>query len=138
MRARVVMHLGVPVALEDLRRDGRGQQAQPRADRLLDLRGEVREGADRARELAERDRRPARGRAASRWRCSSACHSAIFRPKVIGSAWTPWVRPIIGACLWRKARSRTASIRSTEVGADEVAGVAHQDARARCPRRPRR
>ena len=30
----------------------------------------------------------------------------------MGSAWTPWVRPIIGACLWRKARSRTASMRS--------------------------
>ena len=51
-------HLGVPVALEDLRRDGRGQQAQPRADRLLDLRRQVREGAHGARELAVGDRGP--------------------------------------------------------------------------------
>ena len=28
----------------------------------------------------------------------------------MGSAWTPWVRPIMAACLWRKARSRTASM----------------------------
>ena len=48
----------------------------------------------------------------ARCRCSSACHRAIFRPKVMGSAWTPWVRPIIGACLWRRARSCTAAIRS--------------------------
>ena len=47
------------------------------------------------------------------WRWSSACQSASFRPNVIGSAWTPCVRPIIAACLWRKARSRSAAIKST-------------------------
>ena len=49
----------------------------------------------------------------TRWRCSSAYHSAIFRPNVIGSAWTPWVRPIIGARLCRSARSFTASASET-------------------------
>ncbi len=45
-------------------------------------------------------------------RCSSACQRASLSPKVMGSAWTPCVRPIIGACLCRRARSRTASMRS--------------------------
>ena len=51
-------HLGVAVALQDLRGDRRRQQPQLRADRLLDLRRQVREGAHRARELAEGDRGP--------------------------------------------------------------------------------
>ncbi len=29
----------------------------------------------------------------------SSYHRASFRPKVIGSAWMPWVRPICGVCL---------------------------------------
>ena len=51
-------HLGVPVALEDLRRGRRRQQTELRADRLLDLRRQVREGPHRAGELAVGDRRP--------------------------------------------------------------------------------
>ena len=46
----------------------------------------------------------------SRSRCSSAYQSASFSPKVIGSAWTPCVRPIIGVCRCSSARSRTASM----------------------------
>ena len=47
----------------------------------------------------------------SRSRCSSAYHSASFTPKVIGSACTPCVRPIIGVRRCSSARARTASIR---------------------------
>ena len=49
----------------------------------------------------------------SRSRPSSAYHSASFRPKVIGSACTPCVRPIIGVrrCLERARRRRRAARR---------------------------
>ena len=61
----------------------------------------------------------------SRSRCSSAYHSASFRPKVIGSAWTPCVRPIIGVRRCSSARARTASIAAGDVLDDQVAGLAH-------------
>ena len=51
-------HLGVAVALEDLRGDGRRQQPELRADRLLDLGRQVRERPHGARELAVGDRGP--------------------------------------------------------------------------------
>ena len=44
-----------------------------------------------------------------RARPSSACHRASFSPKVIGSACTPWVRPIIGVSRCSRARSATAA-----------------------------
>jgi len=39
----------------------------------------------------------------------SSAHRAILRPKVIGSAWMPWVRPIITVSLCSKALFRSAS-----------------------------
>ena len=42
-------------------------------------------------------------------RPTSAYQSASFRPNVIGSAWTPCVRPIIGVRRCSNARSRIAS-----------------------------
>ena len=42
-------------------------------------------------------------------RSHSAYHSASFRPKVITSACTPCVRPIIGVCLCSSARALIAS-----------------------------
>jgi hypothetical protein len=50
--------LGVHVALDDLRGDGRGLESEARADPLLHLRVEVRERADRAADLADRDGLP--------------------------------------------------------------------------------
>ena len=100
--------LGVAVALDDLRRDRRGLEAEPRADRRFDRRVEVRERADGPGELADVDRGARRGEPA---RCSaaiSAYQSASFRPNVIGSACTPCVRPIIGVCWCSSARSRIA------------------------------
>ena len=40
----------------------------------------------------------------SKARVNSSCISAIFKPKVIGSAWMPWVRPTITVCLNSCAR----------------------------------
>jgi len=42
-------------------------------------------------------------------RCVSAYQSASFRPNVIGSACTPWVRPIIGVRRCSSARARMAA-----------------------------
>ena len=77
-------------------------------------------------------------RTRSRSRCSSAYHSASLRPNVIGSACTPWVRPIIGVRRCSSARSATAAISAGEVLDDQVAGLAHLDAPAPCRRRRRR
>ena len=40
-----------------------------------------------------------------RVRSRSACrhHRATFVPNVVGSAWTPWVRPIMAVSRWRSA-----------------------------------
>ena len=58
-------------------------------------------------------------------RASSAYHSASFRPKVIGSACTPCVRPIIGVRRCSSARVRTACISPSRPFEDQVAGLAH-------------
>ena len=120
-------HLGVAVALQDLRRDGR--RLRGRAARTPPPRRRA-AGARRCRPRpracpprSSRGRAPAR----SRSRASSAYQSASFRPKVMGSACTPWVRPIIGVCLVLGARaSCTASRSAVQVREDQVAGVAHQ------------
>ena len=48
--------LRVAIALDDLRRDGRGLEPEPTADGGLDRRRQVGEGADRARDLADAPR----------------------------------------------------------------------------------
>ena len=118
--------LGVAIALDHLRRDRRRLEAEPPADVGFDRRGEVRERADRAGDLADAiDRRGRAGRARGR-AASSAYHSASFRPNVIGSACTPCVRPIIGVRRCSNARvadgRAPAPSRSVE---DQVAGLAH-------------
>ena len=58
-------------------------------------------------------------------RPTSAYQSASFRPNVIGSAWTPCVRPIIGVRRCSNARSRIASASAVEIGEHEIAGLPH-------------
>ncbi len=58
-------------------------------------------------------------------RSSSASHTASFSPKVIGSACTPWVRPIIGVHLCSRARSRIAS-----ASAFALSSIRSQDSRS--------
>jgi len=85
----------VQVALHDLRRDRRGPQAELLADVGLDARRQMGAGAHAPEKLAT----AAVARAASS-RCSarpnSSYISASFKPKVVGSAWMPWLRPIMG------------------------------------------
>ena len=103
-RARV-QHLGVTVAREHL---GRGHRLQPEvlAHVALDRRIDVRVRADRARELADRDRAPGPAPAV-RDRGEPACaQSASLAPNVVGSAWMPCVRPTIGVS--RNSRARLA------------------------------
>ena len=49
------------------------------------------------------DSRAAARRVRSRSSCSA--HSATLAPNVVGSAWMPWVRPIITVRRWVRARS---------------------------------
>ena len=65
-------------------------------------------GADRARELADRDaaRRP---RSRLRLRSASKAKPARRSPKVVGSAWTPWVRPTQRCRACSSARATSAS-----------------------------
>ena len=61
----------------------------------------------------------------SRWRLRrvSATQPASLNPKVVGSAWMPWVRPIITVSLWARAwRVRTCSS-LVQVLLDQVHGV---------------
>ena len=76
-----------------------GLQTELLADVALDARIEMRVRADRAAELADADAF-ARLRQAllARGRIRRYI-SASFSPNVIGSAWMPWLRPIIGVNL---------------------------------------
>ena len=116
---------GASVALDDLRGHGGRFQAEPLAD-----------ARPRSRDRGARTCRPrlksfprdtmSRARSArSRSRRSSTYQSASFRPKVIGSAWTRWVRPIIGV---GRCSSRTLPNRFQQGGEgphDQVAGLPH-------------
>ena len=79
----------------------------------------------RRRRTACPPRRRRRRRASRRrWRRSSTAKPSSTSPKVVGSAWTPWVRPIIGVC--RNSSARTSIARSAALDAvdQQLAGVA--------------
>ena len=92
------------VARDHLRGDGGRLQAQARADFFLGFRADVAEGADRAGDFADAQILGGGVRGASRLRVISSYQSASFRPKVMGSAWMPWVRPICDGVLEFEAR----------------------------------
>ncbi len=100
--------LGVPVALQDLRRARRGLEAEPLAgDALhLGLGGGV--GADGAGELARRAGPRSRGRAAPGRGRGANAQPASLSPNVVGSAWTPCVRPMHIVSRCSSARATTA------------------------------
>ena len=61
----------------------------------------------------------------SRTRPNSSYISAIFRPKVRGSAWMPWLRPIIGVSLCARACSAAAARTSStpRISRSQVAAI---------------
>ena len=91
--------------------------------------------ADRARQLADRDRvaRPARSRSRSRRTCSA--QSASLAPNVVGSAWMPWVRPTIGVSRNSRARVAIAASSAAAAPSMQVDGPRQLQRRARCRRR---
>ena len=98
--------LGVAVALHDLRRDRLEAEAEPRAARPpRPRRVEVREGADRARDLADRGLARARARGAPRSRRSSC----VEAPAASARRW--WARRGCRACGRRTAVRRCSSAR---------------------------
>ena len=117
--------LGVAIALDDLRGDRRRLQAEAPADVGLDRRRQVREGADRARELADADDRRGRARRAR-------CRGRSRRTTAPASARTSSARRgrracgRSSACADARARGRGSRRSSAvEILQDHVAGLAH-------------
>ena len=54
-------------------------------------------------------------------RCVSEYQLAILKPKVMGSAWMPWVRPIMGVSLNSHARRFEHFGEAFEILRDELA-----------------
>ena len=86
----------VQIPRHHLRGNGARAQAQFPANRPLHRQGEMRAGADRPGKFADRHPRADRFQPLRRARVNSSYINAIFKPKVVGSAWMPWLRPIIG------------------------------------------
>ena len=128
-RCARVQHFGVAVARQHLRR-GHGSQPEARANVTLDGRIDVRVRTDRARQLADGDRRRAPRRSRSRSRRTCSAHSASLAPKVVGSAWMPCVRPTIGV-------SRNSCARSDDRGLERDRGRDDAVERARHLQRER-
>jgi hypothetical protein len=105
----------VSIARDDLRRDRLGAKAQAPERVGLDGGREVRVGADGARDLAPRDLL-ARGAEVREAAADLARWPASAMPKVVGSAWMPCERPIIGVlrcCSTRPTNAATsASVRT--------------------------
>ena len=136
-RARVGHHLGVAVALQDLGRDRGGPQPEPRAHRLLDVGGQVREGPHRARELAHRDRGPraveaaaggaaaprTRGRASGRRSSARRGRRGCARSSACACGARPApAPPSIRSTRSSRTRSQASRMRIGEGGVHDVGG----------------
>ena len=122
------------------RRAGRagGSASRPAPARGRGARTRAARARDRSPRRCRRRRRAcrrasprARARAASRPRSSSNAQPASLSPKVVGSAWTPCVRPIadVVAVLLARARRRRRARASMPVE-EERAGLADLQRRA--------
>ena len=101
--------MGVAVTLDDLGRDRLNTEAERVTDFLLDIRRHMGVRTNGAGDLADRDLYsvpPRVGRAAA---LSSSYQTSSFMPKVVGSAKTPCVRPIVRVSRCSIARRPTAS-----------------------------
>ena len=110
---------------------GSDAQAQLLRDMLFDARVDVGEGADRAGDRAGGDllARRDQPRAGAR---ELGVGQASLRPKVVGSAWMPWLRPMVGVSLCSKARRFERGEQRVDVGDQDVAGAAAAARRGRC------
>ena len=82
------------VAGDHLRRQGIGLEAESLAGDALDLGLDLRVRPDGARQLADAIRLDSARATRARARSSSKAQPASFQPNVVGSAWTPCVRPM--------------------------------------------
>ncbi len=130
------LKFGVDVALHDLRGDGRGAEAQLLADVSLDAWRQVRARADCAGDFADGHDIADAIRGGAARGANSSCISASFRPKVVGSPWMPWLRPMQGVNLCSFARRAMTGSNCLHVGDQDVRAIASSARRNRC--RPRR
>ena len=94
-------------------RAARRRSARPRVDRRVLRR--------RRRRACRRACRRARARRRARSRSSANAQPASFSPNVVGSAWTPCVRPMQSVSRCSSARATTASKRAVEPVEDRAA-----------------
>ncbi len=81
-------------------------------------------------------RRPARRRPRLRW--ASKAKPASLRPKLVGSAWTPWVLPTARVSDLLAGASRQRLHQPAGAGEDQLARHPAAGARGPCRARPRR
>ena len=62
-------------------------------------------------------------RSRSRLRPASTYQTATLSPKVVGSAWTPWVRAMVSVSRWRRASTRSAARSRSCPAMQQVGGV---------------
>jgi hypothetical protein len=121
----------VAVARDDLGGHRLDRQAQLFRDVFLDRGIDVGEGADRARNRAGRDlgARRHKPRLAA---VELGIGLASLRPNVVGSAWMPWLRPMVGVylVLHRAALDRGEQV--VEIGKQDVAGARELHREASC------
>jgi hypothetical protein len=94
---------------------------------LFDARVDVGEGADGAGNGAGGDFL-ARAPRAARGARELGIGCASLTPKVVGSAWMPWLRPMVTVSLCSKARRFSAASSAVDIGEQQVGG-AHSAAR---------
>ena len=114
----------MPIALNYLGCDrDRGHEPEC-ADRppYFDCRIQVSVGSDGSRDLTDAHAVPRADESRAVPSQARSNQTASLRPKVIGSACTPWVRPIIGVWLMLQCpRSRTAASSASQIGKEHVA-----------------
>ena len=116
---------GVAVARDDLRRDRLDGEPHLLRHMGFDARIDLREGADGAGNRAGRDLGARRLRAAL-WRGRTRHRPrASFSPNVVGSAWMPWERPMVGVSLYSPRAALERLEQRIDVG-DEQIGGAHE------------
>ncbi len=113
-------------------------EAEPLAGDPLDLGIGGRVGADGAGELADAHPLERARDAGARSRSSSNAQPASLSPNVVGSAWTPCVRPMQSVRRCSSARRDDGGERAVDPVEDQRAGRRGSGARAPCRPRPRR